>query len=291
MTKNAQPTIGFIGQGWIGKNYADSFESRGFTVVRYSVEASYMANKENISKCDIVFIAVPTPTTPTGFDDSIIREVISLIGKGKTAVIKSTMLPGTTDSIQEQYPDTFIFHSPEFLTEATARHDADHPTRNIVGMPKDTPEYKERAMEVMKILPKAPYEKICAAREAEIIKYGRNILGYVRVVFANILYDAAQGAGADWVAIEEAMSADPDNGPTYMKPLHKSGRGAGGDCFIKDFAAFAEYLSRTLPKDDKTREILRTIESKNIELLLSTNKDIRILEGVYGAGILTHKKK
>jgi len=28
--------IGFIGQGWIGKNYADNFEERGFTVIRYA---------------------------------------------------------------------------------------------------------------------------------------------------------------------------------------------------------------------------------------------------------------
>ena len=236
--------IGFIGQGWIGKNYADSLEARGFDVVRYSIEASYLENKKKISECDIVFIAVPTPTSVSGFDDSIVREVVALVGKGKTAVIKSTMLPGTTVSIQEQYPDIFVIHSPEFLTEATARFDADHPKRNILGIPKNTPEHRKRAEEVMNVLPKAPYEIICSAHEAEIIKYGRNILGYVRVVFANILYDVAQKKGADWAAIKEAMSADPDNGPTYMNPVHKSGRGAGGDCFIKDFEAFSSFIEK-----------------------------------------------
>ena len=38
--------IGFIGQGWIGKNYADDFEKRGFDVVRYSKEKKYI--KEEI---------------------------------------------------------------------------------------------------------------------------------------------------------------------------------------------------------------------------------------------------
>jgi len=28
--------VGFIGQGWIGKNFADSFEARGFDVVRFA---------------------------------------------------------------------------------------------------------------------------------------------------------------------------------------------------------------------------------------------------------------
>ncbi|TSD00351.1 MAG: UDP-glucose/GDP-mannose dehydrogenase dimerization [Parcubacteria group bacterium Greene1014_15] len=112
--------IGFIGQGWIGKNYANDFEQRGFSVVRYAKEPEYAGTRKDIATCDIVFIAVPTPTTEAGFDDSIVRAVLPLIGKGKTAVIKSTILPGTTESIQKQFPDVFVFHSPEFLTEATA---------------------------------------------------------------------------------------------------------------------------------------------------------------------------
>src|ERR1700733_12742025 len=107
-----KPTIGFIGQGWIGKHYADDFENRGFSVVRYAKEEPYAANKEKIKECDIVFIAVPTPTTPDGFDDSIVRNVISLVKDGTTVVIKSTILPGTTESIQKEHPKKTILHCP-----------------------------------------------------------------------------------------------------------------------------------------------------------------------------------
>ena len=41
-------SIGFIGQGWIGKHYADDFEQRGFNVVRYAKESPYDKNKEKI---------------------------------------------------------------------------------------------------------------------------------------------------------------------------------------------------------------------------------------------------
>ena len=89
--------IGFIGQGWIGKNLADHFDRRGFEITRYAKEPEFESNKDAIAECDVVFIAVPTPSTPTGFDDRILRSVLPLVGKGKTAVIKSTILPGTTD--------------------------------------------------------------------------------------------------------------------------------------------------------------------------------------------------
>ena len=40
--------IGIIGQGWIGKNYANEFEERGFEVVRYGLEDEYFNNKSKI---------------------------------------------------------------------------------------------------------------------------------------------------------------------------------------------------------------------------------------------------
>nr|MBA3550665.1 hypothetical protein [Patescibacteria group bacterium] len=238
-----------------------------------------------IATCDIVFIAVPTPTTPEGFDSSIIRHVIKCVGKGKIAVIKSTILPEMTKSIQEENPDIFVMHSPEFLSEATAAHDAANPDRNIIGIPKDTAIYKEKAELVMSVLPPAPHSKICDSTSAEFIKYGRNVLGYFRIMFTNMLYDLAQTSSADWQAIQEAMSADPDNGPKYMKPVHKTGRGAGGHCFIKDFAAFSRMYKEHVG-DAHGNSILDSLEQKNLELLLSSKKDLDLLEGVYGKDLI-----
>ena len=114
-------TIGVIGQGWVGKNYADHFEDRGFKVIRYALEQPYIQNKEMISLCDIVFIAVPTPSTPTGFDDRHVLDGLRLVGKGKIAVIKSTIPLGTTKRLAELHPDKYVLHIPEFLREAHAR--------------------------------------------------------------------------------------------------------------------------------------------------------------------------
>lgn len=277
--------IGFIGQGWIGKNYADDFENRGFPVVRYSLEEPYVKNKEKIKDCDIVFIAVPTPTTPEGFNGLIVTEAVELVGRGKIVVIKSTIIPGFTKLIQERYPDIFVLHSPEFLTESTASYDAAHPKRNIVGIPVGCDDYKAQAEKVLAVLPKAPYNKICDSTDAEIIKYGRNISGYFRVIFANILYDLAQAVGGDWETVKEAMVADPDTGPTYLNPIHKNGRGAGGHCFIKDFSAFVNLYRELLKLDKNSLNVLTSLEKKNIELLKKSKKDLDLIEGVYGKDI------
>ena len=272
--------IGFIGQGYVGKNYADDFEARGYHVVRYAKEKPYNKNKDAIKGCDVVFVAVPTPTTPKGYDSSIIRKVLPLVGVGKVAVLKSTILPGLTGKIQEEFPRIIVLNSPEFLSEATARHDASHPFVNIVGITKETLEYKKAAKLVHSILPKAPKNFTVKSIEAEIIKYSHNCGGYTQIIFFNLMYDLSQKMGANWKRIEEAIKADPFIPTRYASPVHKSGRGAGGRCFIKDFAAFREIYKKMVA-DPSGVSVLKSMEKKNIELLCSSGKDVEILESVY----------
>jgi nucleotide sugar dehydrogenase len=274
--------IGFIGQGWIGKNYADNFESRGFDVVRYSLLSEHIKNKELIKLCDIVFIAVPTPTTSKGFDSSVVEAAISLVGKGKIAVIKSTILPGTTEKLQKKYKDKKVFYSPEFLSEATAKKDVETPFSNIIGIPKKSSGNIALASKILNLLPKAPFELVCTSTEAEIIKYTHNASGYFQIMLFNAMYDIANRFSGDWNVIKSAIDVDPLICNRYSSPLHKSGRGAGGNCFIKDFAALRELYGKILPKDLEGIAMFKALEKKNIKLLKQSKKDLNLLRGVYG---------
>jgi UDPglucose 6-dehydrogenase len=273
--------IGFIGQGWIGKNYADDFEARGYTIVRYGLEAPYNANKDAIAECDIVFIAVPTPTTEKGFDDSIVRAVLPLVGKGKTAVVKSTIIPGTTESLQAANPDIFVIHSPEFLAEKTAAYDAAHPNRNIAGIPIDNDVYRAKARAVLDILPDAPYVRIMASRDAEFVKYAGNCFLLTKVMFMNVLYDLVMATGGDWTSIRDSFIHDPRIGASHTEPVNAGGRGAGGDCFIKDFESFRKMYKEKVG-DEYGDALLEALKDKNLDLLVNSGKDIKLVEGVYG---------
>lgn len=282
-------SIGFIGQGFIGKHMADDFTERGFAVVRYALEEPYVSNQAAIADCDIVFIAVPTPTTPSGFDASILTSVLPLVGVGKVAVIKSTVLPGFTKQLADLYPDRYIIHAPEFLREKTAFADTRQPDRTIIGLPYTTAEYRRLADTLLGILPKAGYELVCDSREAELIKYGGNCFLALKVVYMNILYDAAQALGVSYDVVKEAMAHDVRIGGSHMNVLDSSGhagavpgRGAGGHCFPKDLAALRAVYGELQPADTAGQALLSAIEVKNNELLRQTSKDLSLLEGIYG---------
>jgi len=290
--------IGFIGQGFIGKSYADDMERRGYATVRYALEEPYKHNKEKIKDCEIVFIAVPTPTTPGGFDYSIVEGALKLVGKGKTAVIKSTILPGTTETLQKKFPGIYVMHSPEFLVLKQAAEDAARPLRNIVGTPTINKKASARARAVLKVLPKAPFEIVCGAREAEMVKYAGNFFLYMKVLYANLMYETAEAIDADYEVVRKAVAADPRIGPSHLFVVHgsghkgaKAGRGAGGVCFIKDVEAFARFYKKHAGERYGTALFEAAIE-KNLDLLIKSNKDIDLVVGVHGKGALKrHTRK
>ena len=280
--------IGFVGQGFIGKSYADDMERRGYAVVRYALEEPYAANKNRIQECGIVFIAVPTPTTPKGFDYSIVESALKLCKAGSVAVIKSTVLPGTTAKLQKKFPKLHVMHSPEFLVLKQAAEDAARPLRNIIGTVLQTPATKTKAKQVMKVLPRAPYELICGIKEAELIKYAGNFFLYMKVLYANLMFEMADATGADYEIMRAAIAADPRIGPSHLQVLHDSGhkgarkgRGAGGVCFIKDIAALADFYEAEVGNKAGTK-LVRALIAKNIELLVASGKDLDLLAGVHG---------
>jgi UDPglucose 6-dehydrogenase len=273
--------VGFIGNGYVGKHIADDFERRGHAVVRYALEAPFNKNKESVGACDIIFVAVPTPTTPQGFDISIIEEVLAGLSK-KIVVIKSTILPGTTKKLQKKFRSLTLLFCPEFLGESTAAYDAAHPIMNIIGIPTDSVAHRRAAKKVMSILPRAPFMQVCSSTEAEIQKYAHNTSGYVQIVVFNLFYDLARALKADWKPIQQALVANPYIASRYSYPVHKGGRGAGGNCFVKDFAAFRQFFGDVFPRNSKALGMLRTIEAQNLHLLVSTKKDVGIVRRVYG---------
>lgn len=275
-------TIGFIGQGYVGKNYADNFEARGFNVIRYSLDPEHVSNKNRISEAHLVVIAVPTPTTNGAFDDSLVREALGLLREGQIVVLKSTIQKGTTDKLQQDYRHLVLMHVPEFLREAYAREDVDFPSRNIIGLGGDTEAHHEAAKLVEDIFPKAKHTMKVPAVDAEFIKYTHNTMGVMMIVYTNILYDLAQAHGVEWSSVKDAILHNPWFPEKYLDPVHKDGRGAGGNCFIKDFAALVESYETRVPDDREGIELLHAIAKKNNRLLRDTGKSIDILNKVYG---------
>lgn len=282
--ENNNLKVGFIGQGWIGKNYADDFESRGIDVVRYDLDEHHL-NLPLLKECRIVFVAVPTPTTPEGFNDKILIEAIKeATSPEQVIVIKSTVKVGTTEKIQRMLPDRYFIHSPEFLTEATAQADAANPERNLLGYTKQS---KRFCPLVRSVLPNAVYTKFVPVEHAELVKYMGNCWFFFKIMAMNCFYDIAQEKGLEFNILKEMLSCDSRIGRSHINPVHQGGRGAGGDCFPKDFAVLKAMYSEATLKSGNERmfsglRMLEEMEKFNVKLLAETGKSQNIIKEIYG---------
>ena len=152
-------------------------------------------------------------------------DAVSCLDKSKIIVIKSTVLPGTTFKLQEKYIQHRFLFNPEFLTEKNAFDDLMKPDRQILGY---TPQSKKTAEDILRILPRADFEKVMLATEAEMVKYFGNTFLATKVVFANQIYDLCEKLGINYEMVRKAAAADKRIGETHFDVWHEGYRGYQG---------------------------------------------------------------
>ncbi|OGI94473.1 hypothetical protein A3A03_02865 [Candidatus Nomurabacteria bacterium RIFCSPLOWO2_01_FULL_40_18] len=254
--------VGVVGVGMVGGSMANYFTKTGRTPFLYDPHKK-LGSKKEVNKADVVFVCVPTPFLKdgSGFDLSYVKEACEFLEKGKIVVIKSTVIPGTTEKLQREYPHLKFLFNPEFLTEITADQDMNYPDRQIIGYTKES---YNVAGHVMRLLPLAPYERIIPATEAEMVKYYGNTWFSVKVTFANQMYDLCEKLGIDYGLVKEAAAADKRIGPSHLEIWHKEYRGYGGKCLPKDTRALIE-LAQSIGVDMKLHKMAEEINNRMMD--------------------------
>ena len=231
--------VGVIGNGFVGEAQAFAF-SLSNDVLIYDVDPARTFNTlEEVHTADYVFVCVPTPMHKDGTQDlSIIEEVFTHSKAEPIYIIKSTVKPGTTESLRKKYPHLNIVFSPEFLTERIAKLDMMMQARIIFGGPKELTEkveelYRGRFMNRHFIH--------TDSTTAEYIKYMNNCFFATKVSLLNEYYRLAKELDIDWETAMHGFAADGRVGDSHMHVPGPDGKlGFGGACFPKDINAFIE---------------------------------------------------
>lgn len=236
---SADYSTAIIGYGAVGRAMAELFPGSAL----YDPALGF-DDREAVNRCRFAFVCVPTPALDDGSCDiSAVEESVAWL-ESEYVVIRSTVPPGTTDVLAEQFAKKVIFQ-PEYGPGETP----DHPFQDVraiswilLGGPQawTTPVaalYKRVFNSNLQI------QKV-DARTAELAKYMENAFLAVKVAFCNEFYDLATRLDVDYDILRESWLLDPRIGRshTWVSP---DDRGFGGKCLPKDLTAllsFAETL-------------------------------------------------
>jgi len=286
----------------LNKSESPIFEPKLPELIKESIEKSTLKPtydiNEAIMNSNITFICVGTPCDEHGYIDlTYIKEVSKDIGKVikkknnyHVVSVKSTVIPGTTDSyvipiIQEESgkvvgKDFGICMTPEFLREGKAIDDFFNPDKIVIGS------YDERSRNYLYHVFKEFWPEkwggrnlfvFCDLRTAEMIKYANNACLATRISFINEMANLAERLGVDIKIVSKAIGMDHRIGSGFLD----AGLGFGGSCFPKDVKALY-YAGKKAGYEPKLLKSVLDVNDlqpiKCVELIQSKFKENNLIE-------------
>jgi len=270
--------IGIVGYGILGKAL-DSVYKNKFEVLIYDKYQEQNDISKISKNADLVFICVPTPMKENGeIDLSCVEDALSTLssalneeGKEVVAVLRSTIVPGTTDSLQKKYSNVKLVFNPEFLTEKNFIEDMKKTSRVVIGS-KDEDSLKFVEKVYREVFPDVNYI-LTDSKTAEMIKYASNVSLASQVIVANELYQICEKSGIDYEVVKNTLLLDNRIGKFLNVPGHDGDFGFGGKCFPKDLNALIEYSK----EQGYIPELLEQVWKTNLKL--RKNKDWEKIKG------------
>lgn len=241
-----KPDSVIIGWGVVGKSTGKALGIENHLDIKDDKSITISKISDILGHISTFILCLPTPTVKGVQDLTIIEswlKKIAKLGDKTLVIIRSTILPGTTEKLSNKY-GLKIVYIPEFLTELTALEDAKHPEFLIIG--GDDSKAKETAGKLFaKIKPKhSTY--FCTAVTAEVLKYTFNSWFAMKVIFANQIFDVCGKTGAAYGAISQALEDHKWGSKNGWDIWQGDYRGYGGKCLPKDVEAFSNTFELPL---------------------------------------------
>ncbi|MGA7678089.1 MAG: UDP-glucose/GDP-mannose dehydrogenase family protein [Dehalococcoidia bacterium] len=231
-------------------------------------------------------------STPSNLDGSInldaITESMQSLGKvlsqkseHHTVVVRSTVIPGTTNDIIipiiEKYSgkksdiDFDIAVNPEFMQEGKALKCFFNPDRIIIG--ENVQQAGDKVEELYSGI-SAPVVRM-NIKTAEMVKYASNAFLSTKISFINEIGGICHKLGIDVYEVAKGISFDYRIGDRFLN----AGVGFGGSCLPKDLQALIQASNKIGYQSLLLKSVLEINENQITKLLDMVERKLGDLDG------------
>jgi UDPglucose 6-dehydrogenase len=178
----------------------------------------------------------------------------------RVVVIKSTVVPGTTNRLNKKCDRLHVCFNPEFLTERNSVEDFKNQDRIIIGGPRGGTNVLKHMYAIA--YPDVPVTKT-SSTIAELVKYTTNCFLATKVALANELEQICEALDVDYDKTIEYAIKDERLGQSHWSVPGPDGKkGFGLTCFPKDLNALIA-LAKSL---DVKPTVMEAVWQKNLEV-------------------------
>jgi len=258
--------IGIIGNGFVGKA-TTQLKCKDIELLAYDINPKacepYGLTLQDMKKCEIIFISVPTPMSKNGSCHlDIIKSVLNnlkTINYEGCIILRSTVPAGTCDELG-------VYFMPEFLTEKNYLSDFINNKDWVFGLlNKNDDKFKTTITNLFDLAFKNDRIKynnliFLTNMEAEMVKMFKNCFLATKVSFCNEIYEFCKMKNINYENIR-AIAANDDrilHSHTNV-PGPDGKKGFGGTCFPKDTSS----LKYEMQKSGMVPYILSSIIERN----------------------------
>jgi UDPglucose 6-dehydrogenase len=230
--------------------------------------------KESVSKSDIIFICVGTPTKRNGSAAdlsqiyNVVKEISSSIAKFKIIITKSTVPVTTGDEIEKIISKKIskklfsVVSNPEFLREGEAIRDFTYPDRIVIGT------NDKKSNNILKnlyspLISKGSKYINVSRRTAELTKYASNAFLATKITFINELSNLCEKIDVNIEDISIGMGLDKRIGSLFLR----AGPAYGGSCFPKDTKAIVSTSDRFKTNLSVIKSVIKSNENRSSLML------------------------
>ena len=230
--------------------------------------------KDSISKSDIIFICVGTPTKKNGNNAdlsqvfNVVKEISRSIKKFKIIITKSTVPVTTGDEIEKIISKKIskklfsVVSNPEFLREGDAIRDFIYPDRVVIGT------NNKKSNKILKnlyspLISKGAKYVNTSRRAAELIKYASNAFLATKITFINELANLCEKINVNIEDISIGMGLDSRIGSRFLR----AGPAYGGSCFPKDTKAITATANKFKTNLTVIKSVIKSNENRTSLML------------------------